>query len=1192
MKIKITYIFILFFLHINHSFNAQVILNRNDLDVSFLKDKVDVIPGKSFFNVLLIKNNSSEEKTFNLQINTPQHWEVIGNSNEKISLPPLGSLKIPVRVTVDRNAKGGVGYSISAIINDEAGELYDSEYTFLNIPVKSQIKLTTDKKTGYLDHKTLQSKFFITIENKGNIDETINLKLNPDVSLIVEEENLFVTDVLIESGESKTLTFEVKLKEDIDYDKYKNHKLDLTMTGADTVINKMIWFKYLDWKYRNSFPDYNIPLTIEVNAYNIFSNVDSKYRGIIYGILLLKNKRKFYYSFENLNRNSENNSLYENSRIRTEFTTPKTYIFAGDYAGHVEQSMFGRGINISQQIGEKSSVNAVFTQRMTHVKNNYGFFFNHQFKKSLFVEAGSAYTDDRFINVNSVSGYGKLNFKLLKYVNLSFLYGRSQTNDSRINSGAYSGWGYKGNLNVKFENFNLKVNSNYGSPLYSGYFQGRNNTRASAIYTFNKRKYLNATYFLMYYKPIYFENNEVLYNLFTYYQELRILYNYLTSKNVQLYAGPNLSQQSTNSFSALPVESPFTVVGTKVEVGIRYFDNYSYRSASFNVKYGYNLLTEYSNYLNGSFYDMDSRNKTFPVSEFTFSYKQKYFGVHFVYHNGPYNINQQFYNIYFSYQTKILNIIPFYERYFFKKQLKVSVRGSYVNDISSQNTRISVMSGVEWFAGKGWSLRFVNTSSLQRNLAGTGMTAVNSSFTSTYFEFGIKKSFQFNQPRMKYHNYQALFYKDLNGNRLHDPNEPGVANVLSDIQRLDPEADAIDPNYNGEFVTNRLLSNQEGIIKYDNMPEGEYIIKYIPQGLNLGTYETDEVKKEYEIDKDTILYIPFTERNKLFGKINLNRTKHSALGDIPLDNIKITVEGNEKTYSTLSDEEGYFEIYIPVADYYKVKINNIFYEHFNIRQEYYIVKFNGYKNFEVSFIFDEKERTIAFDESDFLIDDDDVADNGFTFEDIKVIKQTNLKGVIKDANSLLPTHATVSVYNGRGELISETASSNRTGVYFTSFFAGDNYYLKASSKGYWVFKENLNIQQVTTFENINLDVLLKNININDEIKADNLMFKSESSELSPLSKAELNNILSLLSLNPNVHIEISGHTDNLETLLINADQLSKARASNVASYLVKNGLEENRIKIVVMGNSNPKSIIDSENGRSQNRRVDIKVAGF
>jgi outer membrane protein OmpA-like peptidoglycan-associated protein len=317
------------------------------------------------------------------------------------------------------------------------------------------------------------------------------------------------------------------------------------------------------------------------------------------------------------------------------------------------------------------------------------------------------------------------------------------------------------------------------------------------------------------------------------------------------------------------------------------------------------------------------------------------------------------------------------------------------------------------------------------------------------------------------------------------------------------------------------------------------------------------------------------------------------LGDIPLDNIKIVVEGNEKTYSTLSDQEGNFELYIPVADYYKVRVNNIFYEHFDLRQEHYIVKFNGYKSFEVSFDFDEKERKIAFDESDFLIDDDDVPDDDFSFDDIRVIKQTNLKGVVKDANSLLPTHAKVSIINtNSGELISETASSNRTGVYFTSFFAGDNYSIKASANGYWVFQENLNLQQVTTFENITKDILLRKISIDEEIRVENLRFESERSELSPLAKAELDNLVAMLQLNPKVVIEVSGHTDNIEALLTDATQLSEVRARNVASYLVTQGLDENRIKIRAMGNSNPKTQDDSEDGRAVNRRVEIRVAGF
>jgi outer membrane protein OmpA-like peptidoglycan-associated protein len=304
------------------------------------------------------------------------------------------------------------------------------------------------------------------------------------------------------------------------------------------------------------------------------------------------------------------------------------------------------------------------------------------------------------------------------------------------------------------------------------------------------------------------------------------------------------------------------------------------------------------------------------------------------------------------------------------------------------------------------------------------------------------------------------------------------------------------------------------------------------------------------------------------------------------------VEGDEKTYSALTDKDGYFELYIPVSDYYKVKINNIFFEHFTLRQEYYIVKFNGYKQFEISFDFDEKERTIQFDESDFLINGDETADVDFTFDDIKVIKQTNLKGVVKDANSLLPIHANISVYNSKAELISETASSNRTGIYFTSFFAGENYDIRVFSKGYWVYKDFLNIQQVTTFENLTVDVLLKKINIDDEIKTDNLRFRSENADLSPLAQAELDNIVSLLYLNPSVYIEVSGHTDNIEALLTDPKKLSLSRAKAVADYLIKEGIPENRIKLIAMGSTRPVTKEDSEDGRARNRRVEIRVAAF
>ncbi|MCD6556071.1 MAG: OmpA family protein, partial [Bacteroidales bacterium] len=129
-------------------------------------------------------------------------------------------------------------------------------------------------------------------------------------------------------------------------------------------------------------------------------------------------------------------------------------------------------------------------------------------------------------------------------------------------------------------------------------------------------------------------------------------------------------------------------------------------------------------------------------------------------------------------------------------------------------------------------------------------------------------------------------------------------------------------------------------------------------------------------------------------------------------------------------------------------------------------------------------------------------------------------------------------------------------------------------------------------DNVNRDILLRKTYIDEEIRTENLKFKSESSELSALAKAELDNLVSTLFLNPDIIIEIGGHTDDMEALSVNAKQLSEMRAKAVADYMKQRGLSEKRMKIRALSNHDPKSRLDTPEGKAQNRRVSIIVAGF
>lgn len=71
-------------------------------------------------------------------------------------------------------------------------------------------------------------------------------------------------------------------------------------------------------------------------------------------------------------------------------------------------------------------------------------------------------------------------------------------------------------------------------------------------------------------------------------------------------------------------------------------------------------------------------------------------------------------------------------------------------------------------------------------------------------------------------------------------------------------------------------------------------------------------------------------------------------------------------------------------------------------------------------------------------------------------------------------------------------------------------------------------------------------------------------------------------------ISISGHTDNVGRDDANM-KLSQDRANSVGQYLISRGVAGGRVNAVGYGKSQPIADNSTENGRSQNRRVEIKI---
>ena len=74
----------------------------------------------------------------------------------------------------------------------------------------------------------------------------------------------------------------------------------------------------------------------------------------------------------------------------------------------------------------------------------------------------------------------------------------------------------------------------------------------------------------------------------------------------------------------------------------------------------------------------------------------------------------------------------------------------------------------------------------------------------------------------------------------------------------------------------------------------------------------------------------------------------------------------------------------------------------------------------------------------------------------------------------------------------------------------------------------------------------------------------------------------------NLKMEIKGHTDNVGNKDFNLE-LSKKRAMAVYSYLIKKGVNPDRLSYSYYGMSKPITSNDTEEGRKINRRVEFEI---
>ncbi len=113
------------------------------------------------------------------------------------------------------------------------------------------------------------------------------------------------------------------------------------------------------------------------------------------------------------------------------------------------------------------------------------------------------------------------------------------------------------------------------------------------------------------------------------------------------------------------------------------------------------------------------------------------------------------------------------------------------------------------------------------------------------------------------------------------------------------------------------------------------------------------------------------------------------------------------------------------------------------------------------------------------------------------------------------------------------------------------------------------------------------IEIGETIQIRNIEFETGKADISAKSEAILNKVLEALNKNPNMQLEVSGHTDNVGSHDFNME-LSNNRAKSVKDWLVNKGVSTSRLTAQGYGPDKPTKTNETPEGRRRNRRVEFR----
>ena len=211
--------------------------------------------------------------------------------------------------------------------------------------------------------------------------------------------------------------------------------------------------------------------------------------------------------------------------------------------------------------------------------------------------------------------------------------------------------------------------------------------------------------------------------------------------------------------------------------------------------------------------------------------------------------------------------------------------------------------------------------------------------------------------------------------------------------------------------------------------------------------------------------------------------------------------------------------------------------------------------------------------------------------DVRPEKITYVKGKVYNAKTKELLEANFELINLETQQLVTRSYSQKNGEFIVTLTANKNYLVNVNREGYLFYSDNFSLKEKETdfTKPFQLDIPLEAIDTGNVVELKNVFFDVNKSELKPESKAELAKLITFLTKNATLKIELGGHTDS-DGIRKNNITLSSDRAKAVYDYLIITGkIAAARLSYKGYADLKPKVKNDTPENKAKNRRTEFKV---